>query len=274
MGSYVRELCLALAHKWEPRRLFVILTAYLDESGTHGEASPVTIMGGVMATAKKWAKFEAAFEQAKRRHGFKVFHTKKFKKRRGDFAGWTDAQCLGLIGDLAPITAKAFTESVVFTLENASYETEYKAAERPRRVRLDSKYGLCFRECMYYFLRELLRRSREDRPRKLHFVLESGHANAGDAARIHAEVRDELKARGYDILGDLTFSDKSDCNPLMIADLVAHTQFMRELGQTKPDQPSTGAKPKSGIMRLKYKPGGLAELPWRLAKWRRPQRKV
>jgi hypothetical protein len=59
-SSYVRELCIALAHRWEPERIFVILTAYLDESGTHGD-SPITVMAGVMANATQWARFEAEF---------------------------------------------------------------------------------------------------------------------------------------------------------------------------------------------------------------------
>jgi hypothetical protein len=43
-SDFVGELCIALAHRWEPERLFMALayTGYLDESGTH-EGSEVTI---------------------------------------------------------------------------------------------------------------------------------------------------------------------------------------------------------------------------------------
>ena len=63
----------------------MIFTAYLNESGTH-DGSPVTIMGGVLANALQWSRFEHEFRRIKKRHGFKIFHTKKFKKRSGDFS--------------------------------------------------------------------------------------------------------------------------------------------------------------------------------------------
>src|SRR5437868_912123 len=121
--------------------MIVILTAYLDESGTHG-ASPVTIMGGMLANAKQWEVFEKQFRQIKKKHRFRIFHTVKFKNRGGDFKGWSHDQCLALIADLAPITATAFTEGVTFLLDNADYNAEYRSGETPRKLRLDSKYGL------------------------------------------------------------------------------------------------------------------------------------
>jgi hypothetical protein len=70
----------------------VILTAYLDESGTH-DGSPVTVMGGMLANARQWEAFEKGFSKLKAVHGFQIFHTKKFKKKDGDFRGWTTDQC-------------------------------------------------------------------------------------------------------------------------------------------------------------------------------------
>jgi hypothetical protein len=78
----------------------VILTAYLDESGTHSD-SPVTIMAGVLANAEQWTLYEAEFSELKLKHGFRIFHTKKFKRRTGDFKGWHPFQQAVLILDLA-----------------------------------------------------------------------------------------------------------------------------------------------------------------------------
>lgn len=128
----------------------MILTAYLDESGTH-DGSPVTVMGGMLANALQWARFEQAFRRIQKKHRFKIFHTKKFKKRDGNFTGWSNEQCLALMADLAPITAAAFTEGVTVALDNAVYEAEYRLGDKPKRLRLDSKYGLCFRNCLLFF---------------------------------------------------------------------------------------------------------------------------
>ena len=65
-----------------------VFTGYLDESGTH-DGSPVTIMGGVLARAQQWVSFERRFDEIRERHRFQIFHTKKFKRRDGDFRGWT-----------------------------------------------------------------------------------------------------------------------------------------------------------------------------------------
>ena len=52
----------------------MILTAYLDESGTH-DGSPVTVMGGMLANARQWEAFEKGFGKLKAVHGFQIFYT-------------------------------------------------------------------------------------------------------------------------------------------------------------------------------------------------------
>jgi hypothetical protein len=265
--SFARKWCMAFAHRWEPERIFVILTAYLDESGTHGE-SPHTVMGGMLANAQQWERFEQNFRRLKKKHGFEIFHTKKFKKRGGDFKGWSNEQCLALIADLAPLTATAFTEGVTFLLENAAYDAEYKASETPRRLRLDSKYGLCFRNCMLFFALEALKRVHRGRLPTLNFVLESGHKNFGDALRIFNETKAELKANEAEMFGMITPADKDECDPLMMADFLAHTAFMRGSAQptepydavTKPPLGRTMGRKETGVTHLEFKPGGMIQL--------------
>jgi Protein of unknown function (DUF3800) len=81
-STIVESLCGAIAHQWEPDRLFMfVFTAYLDESGTHGD-SPVTVMGGILARAEQWKAFNIGFDAIRNRYGFKVFHTKKSRKNR------------------------------------------------------------------------------------------------------------------------------------------------------------------------------------------------
>ena len=87
--TFIRELCIAYAHRWVSERLYVILTGYLDESGTHA-GSQATVMAGVMANARQWEKFEWAFQTVKKEFGFMVFRTKEFKKKRGDLRGWSN----------------------------------------------------------------------------------------------------------------------------------------------------------------------------------------
>lgn len=263
--GFIESLCIALAHRWEPDRLFVAmnLTAYLDESGTHG-GSPITVMGGVMANAKQWRKFEKDFRLLKQEHGFKTFHTRKFKKKRGDFLGWSNEQCLRLTLAMDEISRTAFTEAVSMTLDNSDYEEEYRGDNTPRKLRLDSKYGLCFRQCLYFFSLEAMKRQYRGKYPKLHFVLESGHKNAGDAERIFHETQQSFKRNNCNILSGITFADKDGCDPLMMADFIAHTTFAVSLRQQE-DGP--GVQPRRPIRRgescvthLQFKPRGLFDI--------------
>jgi uncharacterized protein DUF3800 len=252
---------LALAHQHDPERPFVILTAYLDEGGTHG-GSPATVMAGVLGNVRQWERFQDQFDRIKRRHGFKILHMKKFLKRDGDFKGWSPERCVALVEDIVVSTEGTYSDGVVMVLNNADYERDYLQGERPRKLRLDSKYGLCFRHCLYHLMLQAQRRRFRKKIPKLHIVLESGHQNAGDAERIFHETKAEFKGGELDVLGAITFADKDECDPLMMADSLAHSHYRQSAG-TWVKRPSRfkflphGTR-KRGYTRLEYKPGGLA----------------
>jgi hypothetical protein len=245
-------------------RILVIITAYLDEGHTH-DASPVTIVGGAMASAGQWEAFEKAYRPLKEQYGFTVFHTRKFKRKTGEFAGWSNEKCLSLVDDLYRVTKTAFMESAVTVLDNAAYDAEYKLGDKPRKMRLDTKYGLCVKNCILHFVSEAARRKHRQRLPKLHCVLESGHKNAGDAMRIFGEIKTDLQGSGWDVLGDLTFADKEDCDPLMAGDFLAHMQGVRDL-QVKEGRPlrfpDVEAPPdrREGLTVLRYMPGALSNV--------------
>lgn len=226
-------------------------------------------MGGVLARVDQWRKFSKVFEQIKATYGFETFHTRKFKAKSGDFRSWSDEKRLALMRDLAFATNDAFTESVAMTLQNEVYENDYKAGDKPRKLRLDSKYGLCFRQCLLLFILEAGKRKHRKRLPKLHIVLESGHANVGDAVRIFNEMKKEYDQAGFDILETITIADKDKCDPLMIADFIAHSTYMIQgramagLPRITPIRPP--ARGQSGITHLEFKPGGLASVKEQLA---------
>jgi hypothetical protein len=254
----VRDLSLALAHRWEPERYFVfVFTGYLDESGTHA-GSPATVMGGFLARADQWEKFEKAFAKAQKEHGFRVWHSKKFKRRDGDFKGWSDEQISALYWELAHLTSYGLTDSVVMNLNNADFETHYWSGEKPRRARLDTKYGYCFRACLLFFIKEVLKREFRKKIPHLHIVLESGHKNVGDAERIFWEVK---KDWDLDFLRTITQADKDSCGQLMMADFAAHSEYLLET-KLKPEQRDRTSQkiPKgmTGLSHLQSTPEALA----------------
>jgi hypothetical protein len=242
----------------------LIYTAYLDESGTHTGA-PVMVMGGVLATARQWETFEGEFSRIKARYGFKVFRTKELKDRSGNFAGWTAEQCLALMTDMAAITSNAFTEGVAMMIDPSEFEQDYRAGEKPKKLRLDSLYGLAFRQCLIFFAREMAKRQHRRKYPPLYLVLESGHRNIGDAIRIFDETKKELDAGKFASLQTITVADKEQCDPLMMADFIASATYQLEgkaiAGRPRMGSPAPVPAPRqSCITQLQFKPGGLANI--------------
>lgn len=238
-SNFIRELCLSLAHRWEPERIFVILTAYLDESGTHN-GSPVTIMAAVVGTANQWRNFQKSFSKVKKRFGFTQFHATDFKGKRKEFSGWDNEKCLDLIFELSKIIDDKMMFSLVFSINNEEYENFYKNGEKPKRLQLDTKYGLAFRFSLAYISSELFKRYGKDKrfqKMKLSLVVENGHKNSGSLLAIFKEESELLKSYGLSLLQTLTFADK-DCDPLMIADFLSHTSYMHAERDMNNDSPS------------------------------------
>ncbi len=120
------------------------------------------------------------------------------------------------------------TDVVALTLDNASYEADYKAGELPRKARLDTEYSLCFRICLVYLVGQVMRRRRRNRVPPLHIVVEAGHRNFGDAERVFQEERQIWTYAGVPILRSLAKADKDECGALMIADFTAHSEYVVE----------------------------------------------
>jgi hypothetical protein len=183
-GGFIRELCIALEHRWEPELPFLLFTAYFDESDTHGPA-PHMIMAAFLGSARQWELFGRRIKALQKRDGFKVFHAKHFRALRGEFEGWSPHKCVRLINDLAVAIRDNLTEGVTIALPRALYEAEYRAAPVPQGMPLDSQYGVCFRTCLHQLIKIV---TADKKKHKLHVVIENGHKNVGDAWRIFKEV--------------------------------------------------------------------------------------
>lgn len=62
----------------------MVLTAYLDESGTHAGAK-VSAMAGFVGNARQWRKYEKRTASLFKRYGVRVFHAIDVRRGDGDF---------------------------------------------------------------------------------------------------------------------------------------------------------------------------------------------
>jgi hypothetical protein len=271
--GFIHGLCVALAHRLEPERIFVILTAYLDESGTHGgdgtpdnPASDATVMAGMMGTTAQWMRFNREFDRLRRRDGFRIFHAKDFRRGAGEFSGWSYEKCERFILDLyESVSVDRLMFGTTFRLDNEKFKSEY-LADRPRKPQLDTAYGFCFRNCVFTFALEAERRlahHKRWKETKIGFVLESGHRHVGDAERIYSELKAEVQGWGLDILGPLTFATKKESAELSIGDCLAHTALSMDKAVRKGTHDlslfGSGERGKSNLAHVVYAHGGLAE---------------
>jgi hypothetical protein len=199
---------------------------YLDESGTHG-SSPHLIMGGMVSSQGKWAYFNKLWGKMLNCRGIRYFHTKQLKDTDGDFSGWDKQRKEGLINDAGRIQQSATMFCISTMLRRVDYLEHYNNAEKPKKLQLDTMYGLCFRYCVLFII-DLLRRTFGS-DIAINFILEAGAKNAGDAERIFYQLK---KEDGYkNILKSISFDGKDGHYGLQGADFVSHTTFLAEQGE-------------------------------------------
>jgi hypothetical protein len=215
-GERATRLHRRAVNEWRSQELFVIFTGYFDESDTHGPA-PTIIMAGYVGHAYQWMRFEKKLARIQSKYGFRVFHAKEFKSRSGEFSGWDDAKCDGLIADMMELVRSTLTEGITTALSRDRYLNEYRAPPIPKKFHFDSQYGACFRICLARLLGLMEARGNRDR---INFVLERGDPHAFDCERIFNDIKTRWKRLGRDVLGAFSLAAKSDCMPLMVADLL------------------------------------------------------
>src|SRR2546430_1465188 len=104
-GSFIRELCIALEHRWKPEELFVLFTAYFDEADTHG-AAPNMAMGALLGHARQWEIFGRRLKAIRETEDFKIFHATEFKASKGEFENWSPERSMRVVNSLTALIQK------------------------------------------------------------------------------------------------------------------------------------------------------------------------
>jgi Protein of unknown function (DUF3800) len=224
-SDWVGSLCIALAHRWEPERHFMILTAYFDESGTHAGAE-VSAMAGFMGDARQWRKFEKRVGKLFARYRVDVFHGIDLRRGHKDFDGWKVDRKIEFTDEFQHIINETLESGVSAFIRDDDYKY-YLGLTWPKRTRWDSKYGLLFRGCLSVTIGSVEQIPLAKEPR-LNIVLEDGHTNADDALRIYKWAQGKFGQSR--VLSGLTYSNKKDCLPLAAADMFAYGAWSQRVG--------------------------------------------
>jgi hypothetical protein len=211
----------------------MIVTAYIDESGTHG--GEFVIVGGVVSTVAKWNDFDRLWRKLLARHGVPYFHGVEFRNRRGVFAKFNPASGVHLIERINALIQRRAACGFSIRLDRADYREAWIAGPPIKGVQLDSQYGVCFRFILA-LLPDLLSRSFGRDDLVVNIIMESGDKSigAGDAQRVLAQIKREVPEIGRH-LGTLTIGDKRRHPGLQAADAIAYNAFREEGSVAGPD---------------------------------------
>jgi hypothetical protein len=228
-GSDFELLSLSLFHDAHRDRSFMVMTGYFDEAGTHG-GSPITVVGGFVATVAQWATYERELLELNDQFGVSVFHAKDLRNRKGDFKGWLTAKKSEYNYRFLRLADDCLSGGFAAIVRKIDYEQVYRALQFPLRVRPDTAYGLCVRICLAKALL-FMKDRKSDWP--LSIVMEGGNPNLGDAARVFSEVKDGLRPMFQDLLGYISFGTKRGCPPLAAADALSYAVFRMMAGHSR-----------------------------------------
>jgi hypothetical protein len=240
----------------------MLYTAYFDEADTHGSA-PTVIMAGFLGTERQWELFGRRLRALQRRYGFTLFHSTEFKGKRGEFARWSNAKCMDLVHELTTLVRDNLTEGVTIHLERSRYEEEYRKPPIPKRMNLDTQYGVCFRACLVQLIAIV---QRDGKKHMLDVVIEDGHKNVGDVVRIFNDMKAVTRRRlNTEVLRTIKVVKKREAAPLMLADFMAYTYSRMRASKVSGtlDYDATAPMPRkrhAGLTHLELLPKALAGL--------------
>jgi hypothetical protein len=241
----------------------VIYTAYFDEANTHG-LSPTVIMAAFLGNARQWELFGRRLRALQRRDGFRIFHATEFRRRSGEFSGWSEQKCMRLVHDLTALVRDQLTEGVTVHLERDRYVNEYRSNPKPKKMNLDSQYGVCFRACMAHLIAIVMSDGKRHR---LNAIIEAGHPNVQDTVRIFEDLRILQRRRlGVDVLGTIRIAKKAEAAPLMVSDFLGYSYSLMRASKTAGgidyanEAPMEPRKGEAGLTFLELSPGALPRL--------------
>ena len=114
---------------------------YLDDSGTHGAASVITMAGYIFA-AEEWTDFERKARALLKRRGVPVFHAKIFNKcKQPPFKDWSLPKQVAFADEWLSIAHEHALRGVTISLPKKRYDDFRKETRKNQNV---SVYGQCF----------------------------------------------------------------------------------------------------------------------------------
>jgi len=149
------KLCIALAHRWEPERLFCDRDGIFGRSGTH-DGSPVMVIGRRDGDGRSMGALPDGPRSPSQDVRFQDFPCQRSSIRTGGVCRVVAGKAFALIGGMTDLCAQTTMHALVFSVRRSEYQAEYRLSDGPRKMRLDTEYALAFRMCLVNMIGYLL----------------------------------------------------------------------------------------------------------------------
>jgi hypothetical protein len=130
----------------------MIWTVYLDESGTHD--SPIMLMGGFLANEDQWKRFNDEWHSLLNASGVQYCHGKELVQGTGQFKNCPINKRLAFQDEANRIILKHLELGVTAVIRQDDYDSIYKSAPNPQKLRKDTKFSILFRGGCSLFLKK------------------------------------------------------------------------------------------------------------------------
>jgi hypothetical protein len=222
-----------------------MLTAYLDDSGTHDD-SEVVLWAGLCANHFQWALLAELWQQQLKapcpgKEPIAKFHMTECYSRRGEFSGWNRTETDFLANEFTDIILRAGIYGYAFATPHKDWD---ELITGDVRVIFGDAEGFCVRNCYVQITKWAREKAYYDR--KLTFVFDSRPHREAESSMLflfHKQFSEENE-RGPE-LETLTFASSKELLPLQAADLFAWEVYQHAkdtmANRTEPGRPVRSA---------------------------------
>ncbi|WP_234730656.1 DUF3800 domain-containing protein [Acidocella facilis] len=193
-----------------------VFTAYLDDSGSHGDSADL-VVAGFAGLPMAWEGFEVLWPIMLRRHNVTYLHTRKLAQFSGEFKDWNAEKRRGFVDDFAKNLNVAGIIGVGATINSKIFREIFP---KNTKIMKDSAFGLCFRVAVLKMCERLYHPNSQ-----ISFVLEDGHKNSGDAFRIFSKLKSIKNDLLSQSLGGFAVAPKKQFGALQAADFLAYNIY-------------------------------------------------
>lgn len=196
--------------------MVMFLSTRLDETGTDGR-SRYAVVAGAISPASQWDSLELAWGLLLQSRRVKAFHTKEFRERKGDFAGWSDLKARNFSDRQRKIVDKHAFLEVAVAVDREAHARVKKEMQGIKGFGPNSDCGFCFRVLTFVVCDWFARKGLDAR---ISFMIEAGPWG-GDACVIYNDICQRGHSKHGHMLNGFAVVPKGQRFSLEAADYIA-----------------------------------------------------